>query len=141
VSQRSYNTNIASEYHVISALARLGYEVNLTLGNKKKVDIVVTLSDGTYRTIDVKSVAGKMDWLIGNADTVTANTHFYILVTYNGKFSELQITPQCFIIPASKMKEPFLKVAGNGKTRYVSRKFLFENGQHWFEKSEAIGKL
>ena len=37
----AYNTNLASEFYVMSVLCRLGLEANLTLGNKKAVDIVV----------------------------------------------------------------------------------------------------
>lgn len=138
MSERSYNTNIASEYHVISALTRRGYEVNLTLGNKKKVDIVVTLDDGSYRTIDVKAVAGKMDWIIGNSSPSNDNNHFYILVGYNNEFTNLKTIPDCFIIPAKFMKEPLMKTAGNGKTRYISRKYLYENGLAWLDIWDQI---
>jgi hypothetical protein len=37
-----YNTNLASEFHVIALLHGLGLEANLTLGNKKAVDIVAS---------------------------------------------------------------------------------------------------
>ena len=37
----TYNTNLAAEFYVLSVLHRLGAEANLTLGNKKAVDIVV----------------------------------------------------------------------------------------------------
>lgn len=57
-----YDTNLASEFHVISLLHRLGLEANLTLGNKKAVDIVVVRRAGDAITIDVKAVAEKYDW-------------------------------------------------------------------------------
>src|SRR3954471_20641077 len=63
--QRGYNTNLASEFYVLSALYRLGMDANLTLGNKKSVDIAVVLGPGHAITVDVKAVAGKMDWLMG----------------------------------------------------------------------------
>lgn len=134
MAQKSHFTNMASEFHVMSCLTRLGYDVNLTLGNKKKVDIVVALPNGKFITIDVKSVAGKMDWLIGNTETSKEVNHFFILVTYNKAFEELSTIPQCWIIPAKELKTPFLKLAGNNKTRYVSRKYLFENGNRWLEQ-------
>ncbi len=36
-----YNTNLASEFYVLSMLHRLGADASLTLGNKKAVDIIV----------------------------------------------------------------------------------------------------
>ena len=40
------NTNLASEYYVISMLYRIGAEAYLTLGKKKSVDIVVKKGKG-----------------------------------------------------------------------------------------------
>jgi hypothetical protein len=37
----TYNTNLASEFYVLSMLHRFGCDASLTLGNKKSVDIVV----------------------------------------------------------------------------------------------------
>jgi hypothetical protein len=37
------------------------------LGNKKSVDIAVVLGPGRAITVDVKAVAGKMDWLMGSS--------------------------------------------------------------------------
>ena len=42
-----YNTNLASEFHVLSVLHRLGATANLTLGNKKGVEIFVGGEAGT----------------------------------------------------------------------------------------------
>lgn len=138
MGQKGHNTNIASEFHVISCLTRIGYDVNLTLGNKKKVDIVVALENGKFVTIDVKAVAGKMDWLIGNTEPAKAKNHFFILVTYNKEFADLTKVPECWIIPSHELKSPFLKLAGNKKTRYVGRKFLLENGKRWHEEWELL---
>jgi hypothetical protein len=62
-NQRGYATNLASEFYVLSALYRLGLDANLTLGNKKGIDIVVACGPGRAYTIEVKAVAGKNDWL------------------------------------------------------------------------------
>lgn len=55
-----YNTNLASEFHVLSMLHRLGLDAVLTLGNKKMVDIVVTSDEGELITIDVKGIEKNM---------------------------------------------------------------------------------
>lgn len=57
----NYNTNLASEFHVLSMLHRLGLDAVLTLGNKKMVDVVVTNDEGDVITLNVKSIAKKYD--------------------------------------------------------------------------------
>jgi hypothetical protein len=42
----AYNTNLAAEFYVLSVLHRLGFDANLTLGNKKSVDIAVIRGAG-----------------------------------------------------------------------------------------------
>lgn len=131
--QQSHSTNLASEFYLMSCLARLGYDVHLTLGNKKKMDIAVTLPDGSYFTVDVKGVAGKMDWLLGNRPVDQSRTHFYALVTYDAQFSLPGSSPRTWIIPSAAMDEALVNVAGNGKTHYVPRKRLIETGAKWAE--------
>jgi len=57
-----YNTNLAAEFHVLSMLHRLGATANLTLGNKKGVDIIVARGAGEAVTVEVKGVAQRYDW-------------------------------------------------------------------------------
>src|SRR3990172_7500083 len=66
-----YNTNLASEYYVLACLHRLGATANLTLGNKKGVDIVVVRDAGDAVTVEVKGVADKYEWPADNL--VSAN--------------------------------------------------------------------
>ena len=63
---KPYDTNLASEFFVLSSLYRLGADATLTLGNKKSVDIVVIRKAGDAVTIDVKGVAGRWDWPADN---------------------------------------------------------------------------
>ena len=58
------DTGIAAEFYVLSMLYRLGATANLTLGNQKVVDIVVTRNSGEVVTIDVKGLQGKTSWPI-----------------------------------------------------------------------------
>src|SRR5205085_7782224 len=83
--QSNYDTNLASEFFVMSVLHRLGLEAYLTLGNKKAVDIVVAHAPGNAITIDVKAVAGKVDWRVGNVAGTPRERHYVVLITYNGK--------------------------------------------------------
>jgi hypothetical protein len=58
MATRGYNTNLAAEFYVLSVLHRLGVDVNLTLGNKKSVDISAVKAAEKAITIDVKGLAG-----------------------------------------------------------------------------------
>lgn len=69
-----YNTNLASEFYVLSMLYRIGAEASLTLG-KKTVDIIVSLSDSKTLTIGVKGLAGPYDWPADNIRLPTVDTH------------------------------------------------------------------
>ncbi len=136
MAQKGYLTNLASEFHVISVLSRLGYDACLTLGNKKRVDIVVVPEDGSTKSIDVKAVAGKMDWLLGDSELHDAKNHFVVLVSYEGEFANPQHVPRAWVIPSSKLPE-FVKVAGNKKTRYIPRK-AFLAADHSFENAWSL---
>jgi hypothetical protein len=61
-----YNTNLAAEFYVLSMMHRLGAEANLTLGNKKSVDIASVRGAGDVITIDVKGLAGSTAWPVDN---------------------------------------------------------------------------
>src|SRR5712691_13040116 len=61
----SYDTNLASEFYVLACLHRIGLTANLTLGNKKGVDVVVRESRDAV-TVEVKGLAGKYEWPVNN---------------------------------------------------------------------------
>ena len=121
-AQRGYNTNLASEFYVLSMLYRLGFDVNLTLGNKKSVDIAVVLGPGRAVTVDVKAVAGKMDWLMGSSPDQPKLNHYVVLVSYEGRFGDAQHAPRCWVLRHGEVL-PLVKMArGKGGMRYLSRK-------------------
>ena len=130
-----YNTNLASEFYVLSMLYRLGADAALTLGNKKAVDIVVVNEDGTTITIDVKGLAGRYDWPADNIHLVDDHNHFYVLVSFEGKIADPQSIPSAWIIPAVEMKNFFHQY----KTRLdVSRAYLIENGKQFLNAWSLI---
>ena len=127
MSKKRYDTNLASEFFVLSTLYRCGMDASLTLGNKKAVDIAVVLEEGKAVTVDVKAVAGKMDWLLGNTVPHQAPNHFLVLVSYEGNFSSALVMPRTWVLP-SRAATQFVKVASNKKTRYIPRKAFLERG-------------
>jgi hypothetical protein len=140
VKRRSgYGTNLASEFFVMSMLHRLGMDAHLTLGNKKAVDIVVVHAPGLAVTVDVKAVAGKDDWLVGNPSGEPISRHFVVLLTYDGNFSNPQTAPRSWILPHGE----FLELIQTAKQmKYVRRSSvlkLTQRAEAW-ELLWAVGE-
>lgn len=109
-----YNTNLASEFYVLSMLFRLGVDAALTLGNKKAVDIIVANEDGTTTTIDVKGLVGRYDWPADNIHLLEGTQHFYVLVSFEGKIADPLSPPSAWIIPANELA-PFMHKFPGGR--------------------------
>ena len=132
-----YNTNLASEFYILSCLHRLGMDATLTLGNKKSVDIVVVRENEDAVTIDVKGVASKYDWPADNIRPSKNLRHFIVLVCYEGKFEDPNSLPNVWIIPAERIAE-FKKQYKNRID--VSRALILKNGQDFLFKWESLKK-
>jgi hypothetical protein len=141
-AQRGYATNLASEFYVLSVLYRLGLSANLTLGNKKGVDIVVACAPGRAITIEVKAVAGKNDWLVGNLGIEPREHHFVVLVSYEALFDKPDELPRVWVFPHDDLV-PFIRTSKTGSARYISRKQIREtaatHSQDWELLRQAGG--
>ena len=130
-----YNTNLASEFFVLSMLYRLGADASLTLGNKKAVDLIVVREDETIISIDVKGVAGRYDWPADNIHDFSNPHKFYALVSFEGNISDPLTQPNTWIIPADKL----LKFKHAFKTRVdISRKLVMTEGQEFHHAWDLI---
>ena len=96
-----YDTGMAAEFYVLSLLHRLGISANLTMGNQKAVDIVVTTSSGDVVTIDVKGIKGKTSWPIN--DRVSARSHYYVFVSFLGKIEDPSVLPEVYVVPSTSI--------------------------------------
>lgn len=100
-----YNTNLAAEFFVLSCLHRLGLTANLTLGNKKGVDIVVVRPDNAVVLVEVKGLAGMTGWPLDNFkfDQKQANK-VVVLVGFRDKIADPAEMPEIYVIPADELK-------------------------------------
>jgi hypothetical protein len=128
MSDKSYNTNLASEFYVLSALHRLGLDAMLTLGNKKSVDLAVVREAGDSVTVDVKGLAGKTGWPVDNVKEAKPH-HFLVFVCYCGKIKEVEFTPEVWVIPSTKL-ESFIYHAPGGR-KVVQRSKLLQKAQEY----------
>jgi hypothetical protein len=100
-----YDTNLAAEFYVLSCLHRLGLTANLTLGNKKGVDIVVVRDAGDAVTVEVKGIAKKYDWPATNLVTEHPDNHFVALVSFEGRIDEADMPPpRVWVIPFGEVE-------------------------------------
>ena len=132
-----YNTNLASEFYVLSMLHRLGADAALTLGNKKAVDIMVANEDKKITTVEVKGLEKAYDWPADNIRQFSDTQHFYVLVSFEGKITDPYSPPSAWIIPANKL-QPFLK---KYKTRIViSRAKVMKDGGKFLHNWSLLTK-
>lgn len=102
MGDQKYNTNLAAEFYVLSVLHRLGLDANLTLGNKKAVDIVVVRDAGRTYTLDVKGLAGQTGWPIDNLKRGREG-HFIVFVSFLNKIDKPEVPPEVYIVPSTEM--------------------------------------
>lgn len=125
----TYNTNLASEFYVLSMLHRLGCDASLTLGNKKSVDIVVVRQSGDVITIDVKGLAGTTSWPVDNVKK-KSNEHFLVFVSFRGKIADHAIAPEVYVVP-SKRLDPLVYHSPNGKRHVLQLSRMRKEGKHF----------
>ena len=106
----------------MSMLHRLGADANLTLGNKKSVDIAVIRDAGDSITLDVKGLAGNTAWPVDNV-TVESQRHFIAFVCFHGQIGDPQVVPEVWIIPSTELK-PFVYSAPGGRRVVQRSKFI-----------------
>jgi len=127
VKTTRYNTNLAGEFWALSALNRLGIEAQLTLGNKKSVDILV-VQNATIYTLDVKALADRYDWPADNIRVLDNPNHVYVFLTFEGKITDPQISPSVWIIPSDRL-QPFIRRFATRSV--VSRSLIRNNGSKY----------
>jgi len=125
----NYNTNLASEYLMMSLLCRAGKDAYLSLGNKKGVDIIVKTDKGAICILEVKGVNKNNDWMIGNSGKLPSLPNmFYVLIGFEGKISDVNAPAKFYLIPSEILnKDGEFKVSKNEKTTYLSHKYIREN--------------
>ncbi len=103
---KGYNTNLASEYYVLSILYRQGFDAYITLGNKKGIDIILNLNDEKQLTIDVKGLQGTTLFPLDNVDEQAEKpNHFVVFLSFLNKMSDPLVLPEIYVLPHNDLKE------------------------------------
>src|SRR5438445_13900467 len=130
IRSSGYDTNLAAEFYVLSCLHRIGLTANLTLRDKKGVDIVVARKAGDAVTIEVKGTAKKYDWVVNNLASANPDRHFVVLVSYESRIVDpAMAAPRVWVLPFPDV-EPFRRTyKGNMKT--LSRAQILRDGKKY----------
>jgi hypothetical protein len=78
---------LAGEYAVASELCRRGLYAQLTLGNRKKVDLLVAYPDGSYATVEVKAKQAQF-WPAVKGLSPKEKNRFLVFVDFQRKGSD-----------------------------------------------------
>lgn len=129
-----YNTNLASEFLIMSILHRLGFEAYLSLGNKKSVDIMV-LVDDISKTIDVKGLSGKTTYRLPNLKKID-KSHYFVFVSFKDEIKNIAVIPDIFVVPSIDIPILF-KQQKNQSSLYIS---TLKNANKYFNNWELLTK-
>jgi len=135
---KGYNSNLASEFYVLSVLYRKGFDASLTLGNKKSVDIIAFNRDGKLVTIDVKGIIGKTMFPVDNVNLEEENpNHYLVFIAYQNSFYDERITPIAFILPIKELKK-IIYINPKQTRKGVTLKSLRENCKFFENRWEIL---
>ena len=114
-------TGIASEYYVVAELFRLGYDVTITSGKTKTVDILA-IKDDKPIAIQVKGMRSPKISVNWNIDkNKIKDSVIYVLVNLNA--NDLNLRPEFFILTSKEAKQLFIDTTKSGnqlKRAYLS---------------------
>jgi hypothetical protein len=125
-----YDTNLSAEFYVPSCLHRFGLTANLTLGNKKGVDIVVARKAGDAVTIEVKGTAKKFDWIVNKLTSPNPERHFVVLVSFENQIADPKMpAPRVWVIPFPEIE--VFRRTWKGDMKTVSRSAVLKDGTRY----------
>ena len=125
-----YDPNLVAEFYVLSCLHSIGLTGNLTLGNKKGIDIVVARKAGHAVTNEVEGTAKKYDWVINNLTSLNPERHFVVLVSYEDHIGHPAMpAPRLWVLPFPDV-EPFRRTY-KGNMQALSRAQMLRDGKKY----------
>ena len=97
------NVGLSAEYFVASELLRREFNIAVTLGNTKNIDLFAERNNKSF-VIQVKGASSRKSGFRINPKKVNPK-HWYILVNMNTK--DLMISPECAVLKGSEVLKNF----------------------------------
>jgi hypothetical protein len=99
--KQAKHLELASKFYVLSVLHQLGADATLTFSQADNVDITVVLESGNALTVDVKTLTGLREWLVG--DFRARASHFVTFVRYPEPANP-NVPPDVFIVSSEQLQ-------------------------------------
>ncbi len=103
VRKSGHATGMAGEFFVMERLFRLGHEPALTLGNAKRIDIIVRTKAGGLKTVSVKAAQGGGKWPVGKHDLSHEKDLVFVFLLYRN-FKDVTTDPDVWVMPAVEVE-------------------------------------
>jgi len=109
-------TGIASEFYVAGELSRLGYNVTITFGNTKAIDLLIQKELKVYK-IQVKGIQANRSicWNVDKTKVPEDPDLYFVLINLHVDRPERK--PEFFILKAHEVLSLFKDTASAGKKR------------------------
>lgn len=117
-------SGIAGEFYAAGELSRLGYNVTVTFGNTKAVDLLIQKDRATF-AIQVKSIQATKSicWNIDKTKVIV--DHYYVLVNLHVDHPERK--PEFFVLTGPEVINLFKNTPKEGEKRaYLDYKALLK---------------
>jgi hypothetical protein len=131
-------TGIASEFYAAGELGRLGYNVTLTFGNTKAIDLLVEKDNKVYK-IQVKGIqtSKSLCWNL-NKTKVSEDTYFVLI---NLHVDQPKVKPEFFILTGKEALSLFKDTKKEGEKRaYLDYNKVKGLGDKYKDRWEIFGK-
>lgn len=117
-------TGIAGEFYVAGELSRLGYNVTVTFGNTKAVDLLIQKEQAVF-AIQVKSIQATRSICWNIDKTKVFADHYYVLVNLHVDYPEKK--PDFFVLTGKEVIFLFKDTPKAGEKRaYLDYKQLLK---------------
>lgn len=104
------STGLSGEYFVAGELLRRGFNVAITMGNAKAIDLIAEMNGKTF-PIQVKSIYKKKNVGWPLLKSKIKHKHFYVFVNLNG---DKLTHPEFFICTSTEAKRKIKEYATRG---------------------------
>lgn len=140
MSLEKVQTGLASEFYVAAELTRLGYDVTITFGNTKSVDLLVHKDDNVF-AVQVKGIQ-RTKSICWNLDKTKFNGKNLIMVLVNLHADIPKSKPEFFVLTHAETHQLFKNTPKEGgKRTYLDYKSLkekeiYEDRWELFDKND-----
>lgn len=97
---RAKHLDLAAKFFVLSVLHRMGVEATVTFSQSDNVDITVVHESGRVLTVDVKTLTGPNEWVVG---PFRAIDHHYVVFVWYPPSGKPSAEPKTYVVASERL--------------------------------------